>query len=254
MTFGNNIAFANNRTDIDTHALVSFLELGEVICCVFVVEINKTFFFGLVVFDNDFFSVNVLNYTIALGYNLSARVFCYASLDTGTNNRSFRFDNRNCLTHHVRTHQRTVGVVVLQERDKRCSDRRNLVRSHVDKFNLLGRNNREVGILTSFNTFFDNSAVFVHLSRSLSHEFVVLVLSGHILHTLFREVYHAVYDLAVGSLDKSEVVNFCENAERRNKTDVRTFRSLDRAETSVVGIVYVAHLETCTVARKTAGA
>ncbi len=64
----------------------------------------------------------------------------------------------------------------------------------------------------------------------------------------------AVGNLTVRSFDKSEIVNLCINAKRRNQTDIRAFRGLDRTQTAIMGIVHVTNLETCTLTRQTAGA
>ena len=49
----------------------------------------------------------------------------------------------DCLTHHVGAHQRTVGVVMLKERDERCGYRCNLRRRHIHKIDLAGSHNGE---------------------------------------------------------------------------------------------------------------
>ena len=67
------------------------------------------------------------------------------------------------------------------------------------------------------------------------------------------EVHTTVGDGAVRRLDETEIVDFRIYAERRDKADVGAFRGLDRAETSVVGIVHVAHLEAGALAAQTAG-
>ena len=66
------------------------------------------------------------------------------------------------------------------------------------------------------------------------------------------EIHLAVLNLAVRSLDKAEVVDFSKHTQRRNQTDVRALRGLNRAKTSVVGVVHVAHLKSGTVTRQTA--
>ncbi len=58
-------------------------------------------------------------------------------------------------------------------------------------------------------------------------------------------------DNAVRSFNEAEVVHHSESGERVDKTDVRTFRSFDRAETAVVRIVNVTDFEACTFTRKT---
>src|SRR5262249_45623202 len=61
-----------------------------------------------------------------------------------------------------------------------------------------------------------------------------------------------VTDLAIRGLDKPEFVDTREARETRDESDVRTFRLLDRTNTSVVRRVYVAHLEPSAFTRETA--
>jgi len=76
---------------------------------------------------------------------------------------------------------------------------------------------------------------------------VFLLLSGEVNNVVVIEVDERILYTAVRSGDEAELVDSCINAERRDKTDVRTLRTLNRAETSVVCVVNVAHLETCTL-------
>ena len=46
----------------------------------------------------------------------------------------------------------------------------------------------------------------------------------------------------------------CIGCQRVDQTDVGTFRRLDRAHTSVVGVVYISHLRSGTVPGQTARA
>lgn len=59
--------------------------------------------------------------------------------------------------------------------------------------------------------------------------------------------------LAVRRHDEAELVDLRKGRERGNKTDVLTFGRLDRAHTSVVRVVHVAHFEGRAVAVETAG-
>ena len=63
----------------------------------------------------------------------------------------------------------------------------------------------------------------------------------------------AVLDVAVRRLDEAVLVDAREGRQRRDETDVRTFRRLDRADAAVVRRVNVAHLEAGALARETAG-
>ena len=58
-------------------------------------------------------------------------------------------------------------------------------------------------------------------------------------------------DLAVRSLNESVLVDSGIACQGVDQTDVRTFRRLDRTHSSIVGIVYVTHLESGTVSGQT---
>src|SRR5882724_10751745 len=66
-------------------------------------------------------------------------------------------------------------------------------------------------------------------------------------------VEHAsAFYTAVGRLDESVVVDARVAAQRRDQSDVRTFRRFNRADTSVVRRVNVADFESGTLTRQTA--
>src|SRR5262249_43269169 len=64
--------------------------------------------------------------------------------------------------------------------------------------------------------------------------------------------YAAVFHAAVRGLDEAIVVDAGVAAQRRDQADVRTFRRLDRADTSVVRWVNVTDFESSTLTRQTA--
>src|SRR5690606_1312168 len=81
---------------------------------------------------------------------------------------------------------------------------------------------------------------------------VVLFLEGG---EVFDRIRRArLVDLAVRRLDEAVVIDAGEGRERRDQTDVRTFRRLDRADPAVVGRVDVADLEARALTGQTAGA
>ena len=66
-------------------------------------------------------------------------------------------------------------------------------------------------------------------------------------------VHHRALDhLAVGALDEAVLVDARKAGERRDQTDVRTFRRFDRADAAVVRRVHVADFESGALARQTA--
>src|SRR6266542_3137476 len=54
---------------------------------------------------------------------------------------------------------------------------------------------------------------------------------------------HALLHFAIGTLDKAVLVDPRKARERRNQTDVRPFRRLDRTDAAVMRGMDVAHLE-----------
>ena len=77
----------------------------------------------------------------------------------------------------------------------------------------------------------------------------ILLLFGRIVADMrIVHIHLSVLHRTVGRLDEAHGRNLRIDAQRRDQTDVRAFRRLDRAETSVVRIVHVAHLETGAVA------
>ena len=63
---------------------------------------------------------------------------------------------------------------------------------------------------------------------------------------------HAFFYTPVGTLDKPVFVDSRKARQRRDKTDIRTFRRFNRTDTAVVRRVYVADFEAGALARQTA--
>ena len=66
--------------------------------------------------------------------------------------------------------------------------------------------------------------------------------------------YLAVFNATIRSLDEAVVVHAGIRCQRADKTDVRTFRGLNRAHTAVVGVVNVSNFEARALTRQTARA
>src|SRR6185369_13826249 len=63
----------------------------------------------------------------------------------------------------------------------------------------------------------------------------------------------SVFHSSIRRFDESEFVDASEARQRRDQTDVRTFRRLDRADTAVVSRVHVSNFESRAFTRKTTG-
>ncbi len=67
-----------------------------------------------------------------------------AVLDTGAHERRLRLDERHGLPLHVRAHQRSVGVIVLQEGNESRGGGYQLLRGNIHVLDVLARHRREI--------------------------------------------------------------------------------------------------------------
>ena len=88
----------------------------------------------------------------------------------------------------------------------------------------------------------------------LCYMVVILFIRRHVIHIVRYARVHRIglVDTTIRCLYKTVLVNTGIARQRVNQADVRTFRSLDRAHTTIMRIVNVADLKTCTVTGQTA--
>ena len=99
----------------------------------------------------------------------------------------------------------------------------------------------------------DEVVVLVQRLVGLSDDILVLLVGGHI-DDLIGDSAGGLVDLAVRGLNEAVLVDLGVGGQIGNQTDVRAFRRLDGAQTTIVGVVNVADLEACAVTGQTAGA
>ena len=201
-----------------------------------------------------------------------------------------RPQQRHGLALHVRSHQRAVRVVVLEERDERRGHRDELLRRDVHVLHVGGRRQDEVARLPRVHAVAPDAALLVELHVGLRDDVLVLlprrqvegirleleplllrpagivddvvglddvarlelrVAAGVRHHDVVDDA--AVLHLAVRRLDEPELVDPRVARQRRDEADVRAFRRLNRADAAVVRRVHVAHLEAGALAREAAG-
>ena len=74
------------------------------------------------IFDRDLLRVSIRDFTGLFRKNDAAGVARGGRLDARRDERCLWRNERDCLLLHVRTHERAVRVVVLDEWDERCRD------------------------------------------------------------------------------------------------------------------------------------
>ena len=137
---------------------------------------------------------------------------------------------------------------MLQKRDERCCRRHNLVRRNVHVLDNIWLYHRKISAAAATNRLVDKVALVVDRRVCLGNHGMIFLLRREELN-VFRDL--AVLDHAIRRFDEAVVVDAGVHTEGRNETDVRALRSLNRAETAVVCVVNVTHLEAGTFTRQT---
>ena len=237
---------AHDRTLVLTGVLVRTHVLGQV------VDIDAGFTADDLVFvdtHNDALGVDGVDHATAARHGADAGVTGDESLHAGTYERLVGTQGRYRLTLHVRSHQGAVGIIVLEERNQRSGDRYDLTRRHVHQRDLVRCHEGGFTLVANLDQVVDQLVAFVDRRRSLGDD-VVAFLDRRQMHDLVGQL--TIHDLAVRCLEETVAVGLGVGRQRVDQADVRTFRRLDRAKTTVVRGVNVAHLEAGALTGQTA--
>jgi hypothetical protein len=74
---------------------------------------------------------------------------------------------------HVRTHQRTIGVIVFKEWNQRCRDGDQLLRRNVDKLDVLPKSQNKLPGFSRSVTLVNDVAVFIKVDVGLTNDVLV---------------------------------------------------------------------------------
>ena len=213
ITLLHTLALITDRTQVDGHILVRTTELCNAVLLHGRFEADELLVFSAVIEDTDGSSIHIIDDTITLGCHHRARVLTHLLLNTGTNDWCLIVEQRNCLAHHVRSHQCTVSIIMLQERNQRSCDRCNLLRRHVHQVNVCRRHHGEVGILTALHDFADKCTVIIKRCITLTNDMFSLFLGCQIDDIFVIQVGNTVLHLTVRCLDKAKFINLCIDTE-----------------------------------------
>src|SRR5215813_11393132 len=241
--------------------------------------------------DDDALGVNRIDHTVTAGQNDGSRIACSHAFHAGSDERSFRHEQRHRLTLHVRAHQRAVRVVVLKEGHERGGNRDELLGAYVNIVDFRPADENEVALTAGIHQLFSDVAMLVELDvrlrdgvaiffprrkvegEGLEIDVTLLVLLELVVElqrlglfeviadtqtalTGVRDlnvVKHAViFHAAVWRFDEAILVDARKARERADEADVRTFRRLNWADTAVVRRVHVADFESSALTRQTA--
>ena len=202
---------------------------------------------------NDLIGSGTLNHTICLCDHTVTGVDRSLHLHTGTNRRSLCHKKRYCLTLHVGSHQGTVRIIVLQERDHGCCHREHHLRRYVHQIDILLRELRCLFTTTTGYTVTHKMTFCVKCLVRLCNSIFILLISREVNYLIgyARICRICLVHLTVRSLDKTIFINACIRCQRVDQTDVWSLRSLYRTHTSVMRIMDISYLESGTVTGKT---
>src|ERR1700674_4396092 len=281
------VAHAHERLLVDAGVLVGTLELDELVDvrAHFAREHARVVGFDA---NDDPLGIDLVDNSVAAADDHRSRIARGDAFHAGADQRSFPANQWYGLALHVRTHKGAVRVVVFQERNKARRDRHQLFRRDVDVINLFARFQDEVSGLAAVDEFGGDAPALVERHIGLRdhvavlfprrkietvrivRDFAALQFLVHGFHFVPLDNFaglefafarvddHHVVDhapglhLAVGRLDKAELVDPSVAGQRADQTDVRAFRRFDRADAAVVRWVNVAHLEPGAFAREAA--
>ena len=243
--FLNDVAHLHQRTLVDAGRRVRALELAQAINVD--ARLGRIGFLGRA--NDDTGGVDLVDDARSAcadrGAGVTRNDFFHARADE----RRFGTQKRHGLALHVRTHQRTVGVVVLEERNQGCSNRNKLFRRNVDELDLIRRRHHEVAALTAGHQFVDDAIAAVDRRVGLGDCVLRLFHRGEV-HDLVGQVL--VDHLTIRAFDEAVLVDARIGGERVDQTDIRAFRRFNRADAAVMRRMHVAHFETGAFARQAA--
>src|SRR5581483_6936150 len=180
LTFRDPLSALDRGLLIDTGVLVGALELGYLLTVS--TDLARELSGMVLAFhaDDNALRVHRSNDSVPAGQNDSARIARRDAFHSGADNWSFRPQQRYRLALHVGAHQRTVGVVVLQEGHQRSGDRHQLLRADVDVIHFVTADQHEVTGLACVYQLGDDASLVVEFNVGLRDNVPVLLPCGEI--------------------------------------------------------------------------
>ncbi len=112
-------ALNDNRPLIDAGILIAALVFDQIVN----VHARVAQIFGLLVgAHHDSLRIDALDHSVALADHGNARVAAHGAFESGSHQGSVGLEQRHRLALHVGSHQRSIRIVIFEERNKRRSD------------------------------------------------------------------------------------------------------------------------------------
>ncbi len=235
------LALANDGPLVQAGPLVEAGELAEDIL--------------LGVIDDDAFGVHIGNGTALAGSDDHAAVDGDVALHTRGHDRRFRANQRHGLALHVRTHQRAVGIVVLQERNQRGRHADGLLGGNIHVLDIAAFHQGYFAVLAGQLGFLleggPQLAAFAAQRLGGRQRGVHFLIGTQPLHILGDP---GLLDDAVRRDQEAVFIDRAVNGQRTDQADVVAFGRLNGADAAVMADVYVADFKARTLAVQAARA
>ena len=175
-------------------------------------------------------------------------------LHTCSHDGGIRQHQRHSLTLHVGTHQGTVRIIILQERNHRCCHREYHSRRNVHQIHFSFIELGSLFTVTAGYRVVYKVSVLINRLVGLCYSIVIFFIGRQIDNLIrYPRIFRVGFiQLTIWGFNKSILVNPCIGCQRVNQADIRTFRCLDRTHSSIMGIVNVSNLKTGSVSGQTA--
>jgi len=206
-----------------------------------------------VILDGHVGGVHLGDHAVALGQHHHLGIQADLVLHTGAHDGSLRPQQGHGLPLHVGAHQGAVGVVVGQEGDHGRGDGHHHTGGDVHIVHVFRLHLDGLVLVAAGDTGADEAAVLVHRLRRLTHNVLILHVSGHI-GDLVGDMAGGPVHPAEGGLDEAVFIDPGIGGQIGDQADVGTFGGLDGAHTAIVAVVHVADLHVGALAAEAAGA
>ena len=161
----------------------------------------------------DFICIHVYYFSASFSCYLCPGVKADSFFKACSHDRGLRIEERNGLSHHVRTHECAVSVVMLKERDEGGCNRCNLIRGNIHEIYLVFGHYREVCTETALYPVLKNAAVIAEFHIGERNHLVFFLLCAHVEPSVVAEIHFAVLHLAIWRLYEAQVADSCIYAE-----------------------------------------
>ena len=282
------LAFLDDRFLVDAGILIRALKLDQLVNVGSHLAGHLAFMAHALHANDDALGVDRVDDPVPAAQHNRARLAGGDLFHARSDDRRLGAQQRNRLPLHVRSHQRPVGIVILEERNQTRRHRNKLLRTHIHILDFLAPLELKVARHAAVGQFRDDTPLLVHFDIRLRDDVRILFPRGKVMtigldfrrplprrqcavhllslgpqHDLpHREIgvagidnphfigHHAVFHAQVRTLDKPVLIDARITGQRTNEPDIGSFRRLNGTNAPVVSRMHVANFKTGALARE----